>query len=514
MSNFYQKFLRKHISLAPLGVEQNTENTVYFCTPKGASIIGWSGVDGIHYCFIRGFGDMVFSVNPCNNNLNYVHPIAYSFEDFLGLLLSCGTADALEQAWMWDEEHFNRYIKENLLSKEAKALLLEISNRLLINPVKAPFTYIKNLQDTFDYSKIKYTEDFYDPEMNRDIEPIPPEWKVYYDGNFWGYHGRRHAATEISVDKCFVWAGHSWNIPSIYTCSQGVVIDFCMKIDNKSVADFLNKWEINYESCESIQLTKEQHMLMDLENPTTINFTPKIIINDKTIDMEHSCAIGYNPLDEENRCDLVSKWVVSHYNLDMNTGWMIYRYAFPCHSKCVNNIKSLSIHMEQNMAHIPVARFNVNKIGDSIKFINPKTKETHNLTIIDYENQVLPKDFVNDETMDYPTCFKSMNYTIAPPIDSSELSVYDCSKGDSPRKKIASKDKDRLKDDNLPTSQNDMAVCIIGGATGITAISLSQQDDIHTACSSIYFEPVDNVEWMVILHEKQFDDIDITLIKA
>ncbi|MEF9971038.1 MAG: hypothetical protein RR731_01860, partial [Oscillospiraceae bacterium] len=62
MSSFYQKFLRKHISLAPLGVEQNSDYTAYFCTPKGASIIGWAGVDGIHYCFIRGFGDMVFAV--------------------------------------------------------------------------------------------------------------------------------------------------------------------------------------------------------------------------------------------------------------------------------------------------------------------------------------------------------------------------------------------------------------------------------------------------------------------
>ncbi|MEG2512178.1 MAG: hypothetical protein RSA52_02855 [Acetivibrio sp.] len=100
MSRFYQKFLRKHINLASLCVEQNCDNTAYFCTPKGASIIGWAGVDGIHYCFIRGFGDLVFAVSPSNANPDYVHPLANSFEDFLRLLLACGSADSLEQAWL------------------------------------------------------------------------------------------------------------------------------------------------------------------------------------------------------------------------------------------------------------------------------------------------------------------------------------------------------------------------------------------------------------------------------
>lgn len=60
----YQKFLRLGISLASIGIETRNDETLYFCTPKGASLIGWAGVDGIHYCFIRGFGEMVFAVSP------------------------------------------------------------------------------------------------------------------------------------------------------------------------------------------------------------------------------------------------------------------------------------------------------------------------------------------------------------------------------------------------------------------------------------------------------------------
>lgn len=64
MDKTYEKFLRRGMNLASAGIESRGENTQYFCTPKGASVFGWVGTDGIHFCFIRGFGGMVFSVNP------------------------------------------------------------------------------------------------------------------------------------------------------------------------------------------------------------------------------------------------------------------------------------------------------------------------------------------------------------------------------------------------------------------------------------------------------------------
>ena len=53
MDRTFQKFLRSGLDLAPLGVERREENLPYFCTPKGAAIFGWAGIDGIHYCLIR-----------------------------------------------------------------------------------------------------------------------------------------------------------------------------------------------------------------------------------------------------------------------------------------------------------------------------------------------------------------------------------------------------------------------------------------------------------------------------
>lgn len=101
MDKTYQKFLKSGIDLAALGVGRG-ENETYFCTPRGASFIGWEGVDGIHYCFVRGYDGVVFAVSPENAAPDYVHAVARDFADFLRLLLSCGHGSAIEQCWQWN----------------------------------------------------------------------------------------------------------------------------------------------------------------------------------------------------------------------------------------------------------------------------------------------------------------------------------------------------------------------------------------------------------------------------
>ena len=102
----YKKYKKLKIDFSQLSLEPGDTSGGYFCTPKGAEIIGWTGVDGIHCCFVKGFGEMVFAVNPSNLPGDYVHPLARSFEDFLRLILACGL-DAAEQAWMWNRGEFD-----------------------------------------------------------------------------------------------------------------------------------------------------------------------------------------------------------------------------------------------------------------------------------------------------------------------------------------------------------------------------------------------------------------------
>lgn len=94
MDKTFEKFLRSGIDLSLIGIERREDNASYFCTPKGASIFGWAGVDGIHYCFVRGFGGMVFAVSPMKIGTGLCSPDSKrlrGFPAFASCLRGCGS---------------------------------------------------------------------------------------------------------------------------------------------------------------------------------------------------------------------------------------------------------------------------------------------------------------------------------------------------------------------------------------------------------------------------------------
>ena len=201
----YQKYKKLNIDHSAIGLEQRNDNAPYFCTPKGARVIGWAGVDGIHYCTVRGFDEMVFAVSSENLPGEYVHPIARSFEDMLSLLLACGSMDAIEQAHMCDEAAFDGYVKENQPGAAQAAAMAVIREQLGIEPMEHPFAYIKELQAGFDYSQLKFPAEYY--KLMEPAREQPLEWKVIYQGGFWTQKGRaekksRWTSSLPGVRKC------------------------------------------------------------------------------------------------------------------------------------------------------------------------------------------------------------------------------------------------------------------------------------------------------------------------
>ncbi len=172
MALTYKDFLKKEVDLAPLGIERRGNHVAYFCTPKGADIFGSAGVDGIHFCFIKGFGETVFAVSPQNDIGNYVHPIARNFEDLLSLLVSISDIAAVEQAWMWDKEGLDKFLQENPPTKVQEQTIWKLQHELAIPFMQEPFDYIKELQAGFDYSEIKYTDEYYDVVGEKPLKPL------------------------------------------------------------------------------------------------------------------------------------------------------------------------------------------------------------------------------------------------------------------------------------------------------------------------------------------------------
>lgn len=134
----------------------------YFCTPVNATIIGWENC--IHYCFIEGYGKMVFAVNPESCVEKYVYPLAVNFEDFLRLILVTGSTTAIEQIVGWDAKQFGEFVQsdDNKYVFGQAEVLENIQKKLRLEPMSNPFEYVKSIQKEFDDSKIIYSDEYYD----------------------------------------------------------------------------------------------------------------------------------------------------------------------------------------------------------------------------------------------------------------------------------------------------------------------------------------------------------------
>ena len=117
-NKIFQKFRSLDFPKDTIGLEWSGEDVAYFCTPVGAEIIGWLGVDGIHFCFIPSINsDMIFVVSPMPCGDHYVEPVAYNFQDFLSLVLFCKSANLIEQiSWMNERQFLELLKSENKLS--------------------------------------------------------------------------------------------------------------------------------------------------------------------------------------------------------------------------------------------------------------------------------------------------------------------------------------------------------------------------------------------------------------
>ena len=97
--NYLNSYLRSKLDLSHIGFIRREKESNYFCTPVLSKVIGWAGVDGIHFCTTKGFDEIIFAISPENLPGEYVHPVARNFEDFpinlTGLYVSPDLADVV-----------------------------------------------------------------------------------------------------------------------------------------------------------------------------------------------------------------------------------------------------------------------------------------------------------------------------------------------------------------------------------------------------------------------------------
>lgn len=101
--------------LNALGLMITKDFPDYFCTPLNAVVFAHLGIDGIHYCIIKGEDEIenspVYVVSPMMPE-HYVELVGRNIIDFLSLVVSCKDASALEYISYASEYEFEKYIDE------------------------------------------------------------------------------------------------------------------------------------------------------------------------------------------------------------------------------------------------------------------------------------------------------------------------------------------------------------------------------------------------------------------
>lgn len=500
----YQRFCKLSIDTSALGLEQGEDSTYYFCTPKGARIIGWTGVDGIHFCFVRGFGEMVFSVSPMNSPGDYVHPVAASFSDFLSLLLACGDTAPLEQAHGWSREQYDEFVLENPITAEQGEVCKVISDKLMLQPMEDPYGYIKKLQEGFDISRIHFTEDYYEyvPE-ERKLSP----WRVYFEGGFYDRSHSTRQGKEHQVGTWFEWDDKTWLIPAYYITAQGLVIDLCMKAEEKQVRTFAEKWDLSLTQ----QYTEdEKRMLMEADNPLSIDIISKVTVNGKELRQSRGYGITWNPFfPEQHQTQAEERQIVEHYQLDLNSGWAFERMCFPWKTKRRPKLNSITLELQKRPVNLPGPHFHAEKAGMEFRFTHPVSGLQHTLTVQEFESGELPDNSFRNDGMQYPRHYISMTYSVNPELSKDEIALCDCSRGDRPIRKPIQDTVDAS--GNPPKAATSascaVSVAVIGGADGPTSVFIGgRQSKLHTAISALTFEAVDSVEWRMVFRDRSCAD--------
>ena len=502
----YQKFKKLKIDFSAIAFEQAGDDDKYFCTPIGARLIGRAGVDGIHYCIVRGQGEMVFAVNPSNEVGRNVFPIANTFEELLRLLLACGSMAAIEQAHMWDEEQFEEFVEENQPFPAQLAVFDVLRDKLGITPMEKPFAYLRRLQGLYNYGMLLFPKEYYEALDALAYDDRPPAWKVTIDGDFWAERGK--AGQEITLGKEFDWGDEHWHVPAVYLCSGGVVADFCICLDDERVADACFK-AAQRETCNTCP-TYEERVVWERENPFNIDFRAEIELNGEVIRRKRGRGGVWIPEEltgDDARSNNEEKWILEHYGLDLTKAWVIRRLTFPWKGRRKVELQTLRLKLEREKSDFITARFVTPDVGGSVRFTHPISGVEHTLTVRELEAKTMDTSVFHDQNLEYPSHFTAMSYILDPDLPNDAFQLKDCDDGDNPRPKNPD-----------PHGRMSMSVgvfAMVRSADGTTSVFLADGSEakVHAIASSMHFEPLTKpVEWHLIVREKLLDDMTVDLI--
>lgn len=143
--------------------------------------------------------------------------------------------------------------------------------------------------------------------------------------------------------------------------------------------------------------------------------------------------------------------------------------------------------------------------GETREITDPDSGETYVLTVRTCSNEMMDEEMKRtlDQEMEYPSFYQVIAWDAEPEILKDELQIQDCSRGDAPR----------WKDSGKRNGAVSVAVMCSEKLPGdMTADPPGEQQKIlRTACSSLHFEPVEEVRWRAVFLRRRRGDMTMEI---
>ena len=467
----YHKFRNSSLDTSPLGMISGADDSDSAYTPTGARIVAWTGNQGGHFCQVVGFGEMVFAVDPVAPPGDCIHPVAKTLPDFISLVSACRSAWIVFRAYQWSRVRFEEQIRAIRPDYKMRSVLRALENTYHPPVISDPYSYINELQQKFDYASLPLKPDYYEwcP-----IRPGAPRWDVGMNTSFGDYCDKDKAGQELNLDRPFQWQGEQWNVPAVYLCENGIVIDSYLQVPCAQLEEYLEKWG----NLDPDQLSIEDQMHRDLDDPLKMDALGKLLVNGKEAPRRTVSTLVWNPKTDNS---WTARRTLEHYGLPRENGYLLRREAFL--RKSINpSIRTMDLILTAEPASIPGQRFIAPKNGESMNFTHPVSGKVHTLKVVAQTREALDPNFLKNS----PSCYTRLSFTLDPQLHRDSFSIVDCDPGD----------------------------VLEGPASGPTAMFLTGKvpSSGHNAVSSLRFAPAEQITWRMVFHQKTRQDVTVPLL--
>ncbi len=361
------------------------------------------------------------------------------------------------------------------------------------------------------------------------------DWKVLFEENYWGSHctdtyeesvparesedgdamaipGNSDCAEEKAavctvehrINKTVEWYDESWKLLSLYTCSKGLVLDYCKKIDPQELQEFMERFQS--AGFDGDNFDDRLFERLQVDNPTAPHVHVKLMRQGEELSSKGRSCIAYTPVCVENQeNDPVSLLCLAHYGLDTRYAWHFCRAHYLWDDGREGDLSDLTAVLDEMEVTVPGESFHLTGEPQKIPLIHAVSGEHFDLCIEAVEKAELEPETMKllGEDMICPTHYESVCYYTNPALSEDSYFLKACAKGDQPVIKKASE-----------TAA--ASVSIIGGSSGPTAVFLAGKGRGETVqkksvCSPLFFEPVPVRDWYICYHFKRREPLALPL---